>query len=531
MKLLIIGGGAAGASCATRFRRLNEQAQITILEKTDEVSIANCGLPYYISGVIENRNSILVSNPQKFKSWFNIDVKLKTEVVQINKEEKYVITSTDEQISYDYLVIATGATPIVPNFEGLNKDKTFVVRSLADADKIKAHIKENNIQNVAVIGGGFIGVEVAENMIEMGLKTSLIEMNNQILAPLDVEMVQLAHKEMLSNGIDLILSDGVQKFDGNKIILNSGKEVEFDMCILAIGVKPEIRLAETAGLQTNRGIIVDGTLKTSDAFIYAAGDNVEIKDFVSLQNTLVPLAGPANRQGRIIADNINGVRSTYKNTQGSSVVKVFGLTVASSGNNEKQLKQKQIPYLKTCVYSRSHAGYYPNANAILFKLLFNQDGKILGIQGIGKSGVEKRIDVVATIMRNNGTVQDMIDAELCYAPPYSSAKDPVNVLGMNADNIINGLVKPAFVEDLEDALIIDVRPPMLYQQGTVQNAINIPIMEIRQRLNEIPKDKKVVLSCSTGYTSYCASRILMQNGFDNVYSFMGGYDFYKAIKP
>ncbi len=246
MRLLIIGGGASGASCATRFRRLNEQAQITILEKTDEVSIANCGLPYYISGVIENRDNILVSNPQKFKSWFNIDVKLKTEVVQINKEEKYVITNTDEQISYDYLVIATGATPIVPNFEGLNKDKTFVVRSLYDADKIKTHIKENNIQNVAVIGGGFIGVEVAENMIEMCLKTSLIEMNNQILAPMDLEMVQLAHKEMLSNGIDLILSDGVQKFDGNKIILNSGKEVEFDMCVLAIGVNPEIRLAETA---------------------------------------------------------------------------------------------------------------------------------------------------------------------------------------------------------------------------------------------------------------------------------------------
>ena len=530
MILLIIGGGASGASCATRFRRLNEQAQITILEKTDEVSIANCGLPYYISGVIENRDNILVSNPQKFKSWFNIDVKLKTEVVQINKEEKYVITSTDEQISYDYLVIATGATPIVPNFEGLNKDKTFVVRSLYDADKIKAHIKKNNIQKVTVIGGGFIGVEVAENMIEMGLKTSLIEMNNQILAPLDVEMVQLAHKEMLSNGIDLILSDGVQKFDGNKIILNSGKEVEFDMCVLAIGVNPEIRLAETAGLKINRGIIVDETLKTSDAFIYAAGDNVEIKDFVSLQNTLVPLAGPANRQGRIIADNVNGVRSTYKSTQGSSVVKVFGLTVASSGNNEKQLKQKQIPYLKTYVYSRSHAGYYPDADAILFKLLFNKDGKILGIQGIGKSGVEKRVDVVATIMRNNGSIQDMIDAELCYAPPYSSAKDPVNVLGMNADNIINGLVKPAFMEDLEEALVIDVRPPMMYQQGTIQNAINIPIMEIRQRLNEIPKDKKVVLSCATGYTSYCASRILMQNGFDNVYSFMGGYDFYKAVK-
>ena len=529
MRVIIIGGGAAGASCATRLRRLNEEIEIIILERTDEVSIANCGLPYYISDIIPNRDDILVSTPQKFKSWFNIDVLLNTEVVEINKEEKFVITSYNEKLSYDYLVLANGASPIIPNFEGLNKDKTFVVRTLNDADKIKSYIKNNNVKKVAVIGGGFIGIEIAENLMEMELDTTLIELNNQILAPIDFEIAKIAQNEMIKKGVNLILSDGVQKFSENQIILNSNNAIDYDLCILAIGVKPETDLARNAGLETNRGIIVDEYLKTSNEFIYAAGDNIEAKDFVSGQNTLLPLAGPANRQGRIVADNICGFNSTYKNTQGTSVVKIFDLTVASSGNNEKQLKQKEIPYWKTYVYGRSHAGYYPNSDMILYKLLFSNDGKILGIQGIGESGVEKRVDVIATIMRNNGTVQDMIDAELCYAPPYSSAKDPVNILGMSADNILKGLVKPAYFEDLKGAVVIDVRPNMIYKMGTIDGAINIPIAEIRSRLDEIPKDKKVILSCNTGYTSYCASRILAQKGFNNVYSFMGGYELYKEF--
>lgn len=529
MRVIIIGGSAAGASCATRLRRLNENAEIIILERTSEVSIANCGLPYYISDVIPNRDSILVSTPQKFKSWFNIDVRLETEVIEINKEEKFVITSSNEKISYDYLVLANGASPIVPNFAGLNKDKTFVVRTLNDADKIKSYIKNNPVKKVAVIGGGFIGIEIAENLIEMGLDTTLIELNNQILAPVDFEIAKIAQDEMIKKGVNLILSDGVQKFSENQIILNSNNVIDYDLCILAIGVKPESDLARKAGLEINRGIVVDEYLKTSNEFIYAAGDNIEAKDFVSGQNTLLPLAGPANRQGRIVADNICGFNSTYKNTQGTSVVKIFDLTVASSGNSEKQLKQKEIPYWKTYVYGRSHAGYYPNSDMILYKLLFSNDGKILGIQGIGESGVEKRVDVIATIMRNNGTVQDMIDAELCYAPPYSSAKDPVNILGMSADNILKGLVKPAYFEDLKDAVVIDVRPNMIYKMGTIEGAINIPIAEIRERLDEIPRDKKVILSCNTGYTSYCASRILAQKSFNNVYSFMGGYELYKEL--
>lgn len=529
MRVIIIGGGAAGASCVTRLRRLNEDAEIIILERTNEVSIANCGLPYYISDVIPNRDSILVSTPQKFKSWFNIDVHLETEVVEINKEEKFVLTNSNEKLSYDYLVLVNGASPIVPDFAGLNKDKAFVVRTLSDADKIKNHIRNNPVKKVAVIGGGFIGIEIAENLIEMGLDATLIELNNQILAPVDFEIAKIAQDEMIKKGVNLILSDGVQKFSENQIILNSNNSIDYDLCILAIGVKPEIDLARKAGLETNRGIIIDEYLKTSNEFIYAAGDNIEAKDFVSGQNTLLPLAGPANRQGRIVADNICGFNSTYKNTQGTSVVKIFDLTVASSGNNEKQLKQKEIPYWKTYVYGRSHAGYYPNSDMILYKLLFSNDGKILGIQGIGESGVEKRVDVIATIMRNNGTVQDMIDAELCYAPPYSSAKDPVNILGMSADNILKGLVKPAYFEDLKDAVVIDVRPNMIYKMGTIDDAINIPIAEIRGRLDEIPRDKKVILSCNTGYTSYCASRILAQKGFNNVYSFMGGYELYKEL--
>ena len=529
MRVIIVGGGAAGASCAARLRRLDEQAEIIILERTQEISIANCGLPYYVSSVISDRDDILVSSPKKFKQWFNIDVRLKTEVVEINKNEKYIITDHKEKLTYDYLVLATGADPAIPDFKGLDKEKTFVLRTLFDADRIKKYIEKNNPKNAIVIGGGFIGIEIAENLVKTGINTTVVEANNQILAPVDCEIAKIAQDEMIKNGVSLLLSKRVQKFSKNKAILDSNTEIDFDICIMAIGVKPSINLAKNAKLKTARGIVVSEYLKTSDEFIFAAGDNIEACDFVSGQNTLLPLAGPANRQGRIVADNIKGLNSTYKNTQGTSVVKVFNLTVANSGNNEKQLKQKEIPYLKTYIYGRSNAGYYPDSDMILFKLLFNSEGEILGIQGIGKSKVEKRVDIIASIMRNKGTIQDLIDSELCYAPPYSSAKDPVNILGMSADNILKGLVKPAYFEDLNKAITIDVRPNAVYNFATIKNAINIPISEIRQRLDEIPKDKKVILFCNTGYTSYCACRILIQNGFNNVYSLMGGYELYKEI--
>ena len=530
MKIVIVGGGAAGASCAARLRRLNEDAEIVIIEKTNEVSIANCGLPYYISEVINEREKILVSTPEKFKSWFNIDVLLNTEVVKINRDTKTVSLNTGKEINYDKLVLAQGASPIVPPFEGMDKNKIFVIRNLNDADKIKSYIQQNNSKKAVVVGGGFIGLEAAENLVEMGLDTTLVELGNQILAPVDEEIASVAQNEMRDNGVNLILSDGVKSFNGDRIILNSGKEVEFDLVIMAIGVRPETAIAKDAGLEVNRGIIVNEYMQTNDSDIYAAGDSVEVKDFVTCENTLIPLAGPANRQGRIIADNICELKSTYKNSLGASVLKVFNLTVAGVGNNEKQLKQKNIPYWKTFVYGRSHAGYYPDSTQTLYKLLFTQEGRILGAQAIGQEGVEKRIDVISTIMRNGGTVQELIDSELCYAPPYNSAKDGgVNIIGMSADNILKGYVKPAFFEDLGDSYLIDVRVEIAYKTKTIDGAVNIPINEIRSRIDEIPTDKKVILFCNTGYTSYCASRILMQKGFNNVYSLMGGITLYNEI--
>lgn len=529
MRTVIIGGGACGASAAARIRRLDESAEIIVLEKTGEISIANCGLPYYTSGVINDREKMLVSSPKKFREWFNINVKLNTEVININPDEKFVETADGEKINYNKLVLAQGAKPFVPPIEGIPEQKVFTVRTLFDADNIKSYIKEKGVRKAIVIGGGFIGVEMAENLNEMGLETTLIEQQNQILAPVDYEIAAFLHNEMRDRGIELVLSDGVKKFNDNKVILNSSREIEFDIIIMAIGVRPEITLAKNAGLETARGIIVNENLQTSNPDIYAGGDGVEIKDFVTGENTLIPLAGPANRQGRIIADNICGIESAYKNSQGTSVLKVFDLTAASVGNNEKQLKSKNIPYWKTFVFSKDHAGYYPGAVEVLYKLLFSPDGKILGAQGVGPDGVEKRIDVISSIMRNGGKIQELLDSELCYAPPYSSAKDAVNILGMNADNILRGLLKPAYFEDLENSYLIDVRQREIFEISTIEGAVNIPIAQLRNRINEVPRDKKVILFCNTGYTSYNASRILIQNGFNNVYSLCGGISLYKEL--
>lgn len=530
MNIVIIGGGACGASCATRLRRLDENCEITILERTNEVSIANCGLPYYCSDVINDREKILVSNPQKFKNMFNIDIRLNTEVVEINREEKYVLSNLGEKFYYDKLVLAQGGNPIISPLEGINNKNIFTVRTLDDADKIKNYISKNNVKSAIVIGAGFIGIEMAENLAHLGINTKVVELSNQILAPVDYEVACFAQNEMRVNGVELILSDGVKRFSDGEIELNSSKRFEYDIAILAIGVKPEITLAQNAGLETNRGIKVNDKMQTSDENIYAGGDSVEIKSFVTDNDVLIPLAGPANRQGRIIADNICGIHSTYKKSQGTSVLKVFDYTVACTGYNEKILKRENISYWKILTFGNSHAGYYPDATSTFYKLLFNNDGKILGAQAVGQEGVEKRIDVISSIMRNNGSVQELLDSELCYAPPYSSAKDPINILGMCADNVLKGFVKPAFYEDLEGSFVIDVRIPESFNTKTIEGAINIPIETLRNRLDEIPKDKKVILICNSGYTSYLASRILIQNGFNNVYSFMGGMKLYSEIQ-
>ena len=528
MKTLIIGGGAAGASCAARLRRNDEKAEITVLEQSDEISIANCGLPYYIGNVINSEETMHVSDVNKFRNWFNINVLLNTKAVSIDRNNRTVKTADNQEFSYDRLVIATGATPFVPPFEGLNKDKTFTLRTLSDANSIKNYIKEHEVSKAVVVGAGFIGVEMAENLCELGIRTTIVELSSHIMPNVDIEVATVAQNKLKEKGIEIILNDGVKAFSDDKVILTSGNTVDFDIVIMSIGVMPQIELAKEAGLEVSRGIVVDSTLKTSDEYIYAAGDNVEITDFTTGSKALIPLAGPANRQGRIIADNICGKTETYKNTQGSSVVKIFELTLAAVGANEDRLKKLNIPYLKTFIYSNSHAGYYPGAKQILYKMLFTKEGRILGLQAIGEEGVEKRVDVVATVMRLNGSVHDLLDAELCYAPPFNSAKDAVNILGMNALNIIEGKVRMAFPEDLKDSYLIDVRPKAVFMNETIDGAVNIPITDIRNRLDEIPRDRKVVMFCNTGYTSYVASRIVNQNGFENVYSFGGGIVFFKS---
>ncbi|MDD5021229.1 MAG: FAD-dependent oxidoreductase [Endomicrobiaceae bacterium] len=531
MKTIIVGGGASGASCAARLRRLDEKAEIMILEATDEISIANCGLPYYCSDVINDREKILVSNPGTFKNLLNVDVKLNSKVTSIDRKNKKVKINNETEISYDNLVLALGAAAVKPPVKGIDNPKIFTVRTLSDADKIKAFTSVNNIKNAVVVGGGFIGVEMAENFIEMGFNTSLVELLPQILASVDSDIACFAQNEMRDHGCNLILNDGVKVFGENELELNSGRKIQYDIAVLAVGVKPETQIAKDCRLELGiyGSIKVDSSMQTSDKNIYACGDGVEITDFVTNEPALVPLAGPANRQGRIIADNIAGIKSTYKNSQAAAIVKVFNKTIASVGHNEKQLIKNKTDYKKVIIWSNSHAGYYPDSTPIALKLIFQNDGKILGAQGAGFDGVDKRIDVISSIMRLGGTVQNLLDSELCYAPPYSSAKDPVNILGMASDNILRGLVKPAFYEDLKDAYLIDARPAESFQMKTIEGAVSIPATELRSRLNEIPKDKKVILFCAKGFSSYIASRMLTQNGFDNVYSFAGGKMLYDEI--
>lgn len=534
MKIVVVGGGAGGSSFAARMRRLDNQAEITILEKTNETSIASCGLPYFIGDVISERSAMQVASPAFLKQLFDIDVRLNTGVAQINPDEKTVTTENAEVIPYDKLVLALGAKPFVPHVEGMDLLPCFSVKMLQDADKIKAFISEKKPQKAVVIGGGFIGVEVAENLRHLGLQTALIEQAGQVLMPLDGDMVAQIHTKMRQNGIRLYLNNGVQKISQEGVVLMSGQVVPADMVIWAIGVRPETQIAGEAGIQVNeRGFILTNEyMQTNLPDIYACGDSVSVIDFVSKQQTAIALAGPANRQGRLIADHIaDNHPYPYTGTQGTGIVKVFDLTVAFTGNNEKQLERNNTAYEKMLIMGSSHAGYYPNAEALTLKVLYdNQTGKILGAQCIGKEGVDKRIDVIATIMRLGGTVADLRDAELCYAPPYSGAKDPINLIGMAIENVRQGLVRPYFGLDFENMVVVDVRPPQVYAQEHIAGAINIPAGQIRSRLNELPKDKTIMVHCFKGYTSYVVARILMQNGFKHVLSYAGGWNFYKSLR-
>lgn len=540
-KIVIIGGVAGGATAAARLRRLNEEDEIVIFEKGEYISFANCGLPYHIGGVIQERDNLLLETVGGMAKKFNIGIKNFSEVVKINRGQKtitvkHVITGATTEESYDKLIISTGARPIKPAIDGIEEaQNVFTLRNIPDMDKIKAYINEHQVKRATVIGGGFIGLEMMENLWELGIHVSLVEMSDQVMAPIDFEMAQSVHAHIDMHNVNLILNDGVKAFEenGSKVRLNSGKVLDTDMTILSIGVTPENELATDAELETGfRGaIVVNDQLQTSDPDIFAVGDVIEVTDFVNGSKTVVPLAWPANRQGRLVADHLNGMDVRYKGTMGTSVAKVFELTVAAAGNNEKTLKRCGTDYKVVHIHPNSHAGYYPGASPLDIKLLFGLDGKILGVQAVGMEGVEKRVDVIATAMKLGATVYDLPDLELAYAPPYSSAKDPANISGYVASNILEGKIDTFQWHEVDGliaagAFFLDVREDFELATGVLGNAYTIPLGDIRARMSELPKDKTIHVFCQVGHRGYNAARILMQNGF-TVKNLDGGYKTYK----
>ena len=538
-KILIVGGVAGGATAAARLRRLDETSQIIMFERGEYISFANCGLPYYIGGVIENREALLVQTVEGMSKRFNLDIRNFSEVVSIDPENKTISvknlkTNEEYKESYDELILSPGASPIKPAIPGLDKaDNVFTLRNIPDTDRIKAYVDDNRPKEAVVIGGGFIGVEMAENLVERGVKVHLIEMLDQVMAPFDYEMAQILHGHMEDNGVDLILGDGVDSFknDGNTIVLKSGKQISTDMTILSIGVRPENKLAKDAGLELGpRGhILVDENMMTSKDHIYAVGDAIQTKDLIFQEGASIALASPANRQARIVADRINGIDSKYKGVLATSVSKVFDMTASSTGNNEKKLKQMGIENYETVhLHPLSNAGYYPTANPMDLKLIFEvPSGKVLGAQAIGYTGVEKRIDVIATAIAAGMTVRELQDIELAYAPPFSSAKDPVNMAGYAASNILDGLVKKVDVMEIDQLVedgeyLLDIRTGEEYSLGNINGSVNIPLDELRDRMDEIPKDRIIYVNCQVGLRGYLGCRILNQNGF-NTYNLDGGY--------
>ncbi|WP_078594735.1 CoA-disulfide reductase [Evansella clarkii] len=544
-KILIVGGVAGGATAAARLRRLDEKSEIIMFERGEYVSFANCGLPYYIGGTISERDKLLVQTVEGMSKKYNLDIRNLSEVTKINREGKTVEvkkmdTGEVYEESYDVLLLSPGAKPIVPPIEGIEEaENLFTLRNVPDTDKIKNFVNEHKPKNAVVVGGGFIGLEMAENLVDLGIEVTVVEMAAQVMAPIDFEMAALVHKKLKDYGINLVLEDGVKAFkeNGSKLLLNSGKEVSTDMIIFSIGVRPENELAVDAGLPVGKrgGILVDEFLRTSDPHIYAVGDAIEVTDYVGRQPAMIPLAGPTNRQARIVADNIYGRERKYPGTLGTSVVKLFDYTVAATGNNEKLLKQQGVDYQAVHLHPGSHAGYYPGANPIHFKLLFDPaDGTIFGAQAIGKTGVEKRIDVIATAIKGALTVQDLTELELSYAPPFSSAKDPVNMAGYVASNIIEDGIRTVQWNDIDDivsggACLVDVREPSELRGGYIEGAVNIPLGDLRERLNELPPEEPVYINCQAGLRGYLAARILLENGFDPI-NLDGGWITYATAK-
>jgi CoA-disulfide reductase len=543
--IVIVGGVAGGATAAARLRRLNEEAHIIMIERGEHISFANCGLPYYIGGAIPERSSLLVQTVEGMSQRFNIDIRNLQEVTGIHRDHQVVQirnlrTGENYEQPYDLLLLSPGAKPIRPPIPGIeHASNLFTLRSIPDTDAIKAYMDTAQPKHAVVIGGGFIGVEMAENLREKGLEVTLVEQGNQIMGPIDPEMAAILHLHMEEHGVRLVLGHSVTGFEnqGRTIQLSDGSSLVSDLTVLAIGVQPESKLAQEAGLELGqRGAIrVNEFMQTSDPSIYAVGDAIEVTDFVTRTPAVIPLAGPANRQARIAADHMCGRAASYKGTQGTSVAKIFELTVASTGANEKTLQRLQLPYQAIHLHPGSHAGYYPGAASIAMKLLFDPtNGKVLGAQAIGADGADKRIDVLATAIRAGFTVHDLTELELSYAPPYSSAKDPVNMAGYIASNIVDGLTEVVQWNQLHDELqhgsyLIDVREAVERELGSIEGSVNIPLGQLRGRLEEIPKDRNIIVSCQVGLRGYVAARLLAQHGF-RVRNLDGGYKTYSLAQ-
>lgn len=546
MKYIVIGGVAGGATVAARLRRMDEQAEIILLERGAYVSYANCGLPYYIGGEISERDHLFVQTVKGFQDRFAIDIRVRQEAVEILREQKAVRiknleTGVEYTESYDKLVLSPGAAPIRPNLEGINLPNIFTLRNVPDTDAIKNYITANRPHRAVVVGGGFIGLEMAENLHRQGLEVHVVEMGRQVMAPIDYSMASIVHHHMVEQGIHLHLERGVTRFVPSvsgalEVVLSDEQKIETDMVILSIGVRPETTLAKDSGLAIGAlgGISVNEYMQTSDPDIYALGDAVEVVHGVTGKPALIPLAGPANKQGRIVADNIvYGNVSVYSGTIGTSIAQVFDLTVAAAGANSKLLDREKIPYLSSFTHSQSHAGYYPGAVSMSVKILFSpENGRLLGAQIVGFDGVDKRIEMLAQVIQNQGTVADLMELEHAYAPPYSSAKDPVNMAGFVADNILKKRVETILWSDVAslpaDAVKIDVRTPAEYELGTIPGFVNIPVDELRGRLAELPKDRLIVVTCAIGLRGYLAYRILKQHGFTHVKNLSGGYKTWSA---
>lgn len=545
MKYVIVGGVAGGATAAARIRRIDEKAEIVLFEKGKYISYANCGLPYYIGGVIEERDKLFVQTPEAFGRRFNIDVRIMSEVASLNPAKKTVFVKTNEGSeyieSYDKLLLSPGASPVRPPLPGIDSEGIFTLRNVADTDAIKKFINEHKPKNAVIIGGGFIGLEMAENLHDAGIEVAVVEMADQVMAPIDFSMAAFVHEHLKQTGVQLYLKKAVTSFEkgmqGLEISLNTGEMIVTDMVILSIGVRPNNQLASEAGLALGdtKGIKVNDYLQTSDENIYAVGDVIEFSHPISGMPWLNYLAGPANRQARIVADNmVFGNRQRYEGAIGTSIAKVFDLTVAATGLPAKRLKQLGIDYLSSTIHPNSHAGYYPGALPMTIKVTFSpDDGKLLGAQIVGYDGVDKRIDEFALVIKRGGTVYDLQAIEQAYAPPYSSAKDPVAIAGYVAGNILSGKMSPLYWRELRDfdlskAALIDVRTPDEFSISALDGAINIPLDDMRDRLSEIPSDKPVLLYCGVGLRGYLASNILKQNGFSDVRNLVGGLKLYKV---